>query len=119
MSVAVNKILTKLDAGEINSEEAHQQIRATQQSKETHNNHFLRIRVSKIGEDRPRVHVRIPLRILKVGLDIGAVYAPELKDLDLREVIEDLHTFGDGSIIEVDNFEEGEHVLISIDRMDN
>ena len=119
MSDAVNKILKKLDAGDINSEEAHQQIRADQQSKETHNNHFLRIRVNKFGEDRPRVHVRIPLRILKTGLDIGAVYAPELKDLDLRQVIDDLHSFGDGSIIEIENFEEDEHILISIDRMDD
>lgn len=119
MSVAVNKILKKLDAGDINSEEAHQQIRADQQSKESYNNHFLRIRVNKIGEDRPRVHVRIPLRMLKTGLDIGAVYAPELKGLDLRQVIDDLHTFGDGSIIEVENIREGEHVLISIDRMDD
>jgi hypothetical protein len=119
MSVAVNKILKKLDAGDINSEEAYQQIRADQQSKENYNNHFLRIRVNKIGEDRPRVHVRIPLRILKTGLDIGAVYAPELKDLDLPQMIDDLHTFGGGSIIEVENFEEGEHVQISIDRMDD
>lgn len=118
MSVAVNKILKKLEAGDINSEEAHQQIRADQQSKDAYNNHFLRIRVNKIGEDHPRVHVRIPCRILKIGLDIGAVYAPELKDLDLRQVIDDLHTFGDGSIIEVENFKKGEHVLISIDRMD-
>lgn len=119
MSVAINKILKKLDAGEINSEEAHQQIQADQQSEETRNNHFLRIRVNKIGEDRPRVHVQIPLRMLKVGLDIGAVYAPQLKDLDLRQVIDDLHTFGNGSIIEVENFEEDEHVQISIDRMDD
>ena len=34
-------------------------------------------------------------------------------------MIDDLHTFGGGSIIEVENFEEGEHVQISIDRMDD
>lgn len=117
MSSQVNEILKKLEKGDINSEEALHEIAGERQQDQIYNGHFLRIQVSGIDDVQPRVHVRIPLRMLKMGLDIGAVYAPELKGLDLQKIVADLHAFADGSIIEVEDFESGEKVVISIDRM--
>lgn len=117
MSDQVNEILKKLEKGDINSEEAVQEIAVERQQDQIYNGHFLRIQVSGIDDDRPRVHVRIPLRMLKTGLDIGAVYAPELKGLDLQKIVADLHSFANGSIIEFEDFESDEKVVISIDRM--
>ena len=55
--------------------------------------------------------------MLKTGFDIGAVYAPELRDLDFQQIVDDLHSVADGSILEVEDFENYEKVMISIDRM--
>jgi hypothetical protein len=117
MSVHVNEILKKLEKGDINSEEALHEIKLDRQQDEVYNTHFLRVQVSGIDDNRPRVHIRIPLRMLKTGLDIGAVYAPELKGLDLQQVVRDLHSLAEGSFIEVEDFESDERVVISIDQM--
>jgi hypothetical protein len=117
MSVNVHQILEKLEKGDINSEEALHEINVDRQQDEVYNNHFLRVKVTGIDDNRPRVQVRIPLRILKTGFAIGAIYAPELKDLDLQQVVRDLHSLGDGAFIEVEDFEGDEKVVISIDQM--
>ena len=117
MSVHVNEILKKLEEGDINSEEALREIKLDRQQDEVYNNHFLHVRVSGLDDDRPRVYVRIPLRMLKTGFEIGAVYAPELKDLNLKQLVKDLYSVADGSILEVEDYESDERVEISIDRM--
>jgi hypothetical protein len=117
MSVHVNEILRKLEKGDINSEEALHEIKLDRQQDEVYNSHFLRVKVTGIDDNRPRVHIRIPLRMLKTGFEIGAIYAPELKDLDLQQVVRDLHSLSDGAFIEVEDYESDERVVISIDQM--
>ena len=65
MTSQVNEILKKLEKGDINSEEALHEIAVEHQQDQIYNGHFLRIQVSGIDDDQPRVHVRIPLRMLK------------------------------------------------------
>ena len=117
MSIQVNEILKKLEKGDIDSNQALKEIKSGRQENEVYNSHFLHIRVTRMNDERPRVNVRIPLKMLKTGLEIGAVYAPELRDLDLPQVLEDLHSYADGSIIEVEDYESAEKVLITIERM--
>ena len=117
MSIHVNTILKRLESGDIDSDQALQAIRSERQEEEVYNNHFLHVRVSRVTDDRPRVNIRIPLRMLKTGLDFGAAYTPELRDLDLRQLIKYLHSFADGSMIEVEDYENDERVLIAIEPM--
>jgi hypothetical protein len=117
MSVHVNEILKKLEKGDINSDQALKEINYERQDDEVYNSHFLHIQVTRMNDDRPRVNVRIPLRMLKTGLDIGAVYAPELRDLDLKQVLSDLHSYADGSIVEFEDYESDERVLIAIEQI--
>lgn len=117
MSVHVNNILKKLEKGDIDSDQALKEIKFERQEDEVYNNHFLHIRVTRMYDDRPRVNVRIPLRMLKTGLEIGAVYAPELKDLDLKQIVKDLRSYADGAIIEVEDYESDEKIFIAVEQM--
>jgi len=55
----------------------------------------------------------LPLRILELGLRLGSKYAPELNDLDLNQIVDDLDTIGEGTIVEV---EDDQHVLVWIEK---
>lgn len=118
MAVQINKILKKLENGDIDSNQALHAIQMERHADEVYNSHFLHVKVTQVTDDRPRVNIRIPLRMLKTGLDIGALYAPELRDLDLHQMICDLRDLADGSIIEIEDFERDERVLISVDHME-
>ena len=119
MAVQINEILKRLERGELDSNQALQAIETERQADEVYNNHFLHVRVTSVTDDRPRVNIRIPLRMLKTGLDIGAIYAPELRDLDLHRVIRDLHALADGSIVEIEDYESDERILIALEKMED
>jgi hypothetical protein len=117
MGLQVNDVLMKLESGEINCDQALKEIMDERQAEEVYNNHFLHIKVNRVTDDHPRINVHIPLRMLKVGLDIGAVYATDLRGLDLHQLIWDLHALADGCIVEVEDYESDARVLMRVARM--
>jgi hypothetical protein len=113
------EILEKLERGDISSEQALEEMRVESHVDQDFFDHYLRVRVSGMKDSHPRVHIQIPLRMLKAGMDIGAAYAPELRDLDLQKIFRDLQSYAAGSILEVEDFEKDERILISIERAED
>jgi len=115
MASNIRNILDRLDRGELDSETAIKEMKRQKNENSGGMNHFLKVNVTRLHDEQPRVNVRIPLSFVGLGLAIGSKYAPELNDLDLDQIIEDLHDLTDGTILEVQDIEGNEHVLVSIE----
>jgi hypothetical protein len=115
MSSDIRNILERLDRGELDSEAAIREMSSKRSEKSVEKTHFLRVNVSRLHDDQPRVNIKIPLSVVGLGLALGSKYAPELNELDLDQIVDDLRVIGDGTIVEVQDIEEDEHVLISIE----
>lgn len=119
MSMDSREILRKLEQGDISSDQALEEMQMRVQANEDYLDQYLRVRVTDMKDRHSRVQIQIPLRMLKAGLDIGAAYAPELRDLDLHKILRDLQSYSAGSILEIEDFEKDEKVLVSIERAEN
>jgi hypothetical protein len=115
MSTKIRSILERLERGEMDSEAAIQEINGERDQQRETQRHYLRVNVNRLHDNQPRVNVRIPLRMLEHGLVLGSRYAPELNELNLDQIVEDLQAMGDGTIVEVQDIEDDEHVLVSIE----
>jgi hypothetical protein len=49
-------------------------------------------------------------------LALGSKYAPELRDFDLNGIVDELHEIGEGTIVEVEDLDEDQHVLVWIEK---
>jgi hypothetical protein len=76
---------------------------------------WLRVRVTDTVSGKTKVNVNLPLGLMDAGLRIGAQYAPELQDMDLARLINEVKSGASGKIIDVVDEEDGEHVEIFIE----
>lgn len=75
---------------------------------------WFHVRVSDLKSGKNRVTVNIPLRLIGMGLNIGRRFAPELDRMDWNEIKNTLSE-EKGILVDVEDEEDGEHVLIYID----
>jgi hypothetical protein len=75
---------------------------------------WLHIRVSDLKSGRRKVSVNIPLRLVDIGVKIGGGFAPELKEIDWAEISTMLAEGEQGTLVEVEDEEDGEHVHIYV-----
>jgi len=119
------RILRMIQEGKITAEEGAKLLAALRESrKETRpstspgrmgGKGWLRVRVTDMSTNRPKVNVNLPLSLMDAGLKIGAQYAPELAGIDLSQFIEDIKGGAQGKIIDVIDEEDGEHVEIFVE----
>ncbi len=76
---------------------------------------WLRLKVLNLATGKPQVQVNLPLQWVKWGLTVGAHFSPELKDIDLDELIAALDQDAVGRILEVENVQENQRVEIFVD----
>lgn len=76
---------------------------------------WLRVRVTNADTGRPRVNVRLPFGMVRMGLKIGARYAPELEGIDLQELFEAVKTLEPGPFVDVYDDQDGDHVEVFIE----
>jgi hypothetical protein len=79
------------------------------------NRGWLRVRVTDTVSGKTKVNVNLPLGLMDAGLRIGAQYAPELQDMDLAQLVNEVKSGVSGKIIDVVDEEDGEHVEIFIE----
>jgi len=128
MSTETRAILERLERGEIDSQDAIHLIKGTgtdrgegasrdekPRSKEKQKQ-YLRVDVHRLHDEKRQVHVRVPLRIVELGLTLGSRYAPELDGLDLTQIVDELHEIGEGTIVEVEDVDDNQHVLVWIEK---
>ncbi len=115
------KILEMVERGQVSAKEGARLLGALEQEGETRVNaseqsaRWLHIRVSDLDTGRPKVNVNVPFELVKVGLQIGSRFAPDIEDLDMDEFVAELQSGVPGSLIEVEDEEGGEQVEIYLD----
>ena len=75
---------------------------------------WLNVRVTDKATSRDKVMVRIPLSLARAGLRIGAKFAPEFEELDWDELVHGLTSGGVGTLVEVQDDEDGELVRVYV-----
>jgi hypothetical protein len=73
---------------------------------------WLNVRVTDAATQRKKVTVKLPLALARIGLRVGAKYAPEIEEVDWEELLAELSDEGLGTIVDVHDEEDGEHVEI-------
>ena len=76
---------------------------------------WFRVRVTDLETGRNKVNVNLPMSLVDVGTRMGARFAPELENMDLHDIIEQVKGGAQGKIIEVEDLEDGERVEIYIE----
>jgi len=76
---------------------------------------WFRVRVTDLETGRNKVNVNLPMSLVDVGARMGARFAPELSDLDLGDIIDQIKAGAQGKIVEVEDAEDGERVEIYVE----
>lgn len=72
----------------------------------------LNVRVTDTESGRDRVSVRIPLSLARIGLRMGAKFAPEMEGINWDEIVNELTGTAEQTIVEVNDQDDGELVRI-------
>lgn len=75
---------------------------------------WLNVRVTDAATDRNKVAVRIPLSLARIGLRMGAKFAPEVDEVEWDEILSELASVETGTIVEVQDEEDGELVQVYV-----
>lgn len=76
---------------------------------------WLHVRVTDLASGRQKVNLTIPMGLVKLGLQIGSRFAPEVAQLNPDDIMHALHDAVAGPLVDVQDEEDGEHVEIFVD----
>jgi hypothetical protein len=76
---------------------------------------WFRVRVTDMETGRTKVNVNLPLSLVKVGLRMGAHFAPEVEELDWNELMTAIQDGANGKLVEVEDVQDGEKVEVYVD----
>ncbi len=76
---------------------------------------WLRIRVTNLATQAPKVNVNLPLGLVSVGLNMGRRYAPELNGINWDELLDEIQRGANGKLVEVEDQEDNERVEIFVE----
>ncbi|MCJ7625059.1 MAG: hypothetical protein MUO76_16285 [Anaerolineaceae bacterium] len=125
------KVLSMVQEGKITAEEAVQLLEALddsaaeQRSKPRHTppspsipgraGRWLQMRVTDTDTGKIRVNVRLPIGVVKAGLKMGMRFVPEAEGLDKEELIAAIEKGTVGSIFDMFDEKDGEHIEVIIE----
>ncbi len=119
MNTERSDILDQLASGRISVDEAARLLKRPSPQATSLDpaiaNLWFHVRVTRLDTGQQKVNVNLPLSLVDAGLKIGAKYEPQIAGLDLRELVEQLHTSADGRLVDVEDFDSGERVEIFVD----
>jgi hypothetical protein len=73
---------------------------------------WLRVRVTDMLTGKPKVNVNIPMRLVNVGLRVGARFIPDMEGVELGDLSQALEEGMTGKVIDVVDEEKNERVEI-------
>ncbi len=73
---------------------------------------WLRVRLTDLTTGKPNVNINIPMRLVNVGLRVGARFIPDMEGIELTDLSRDLEAGMTGKIIDVVDEEDNERVEI-------
>jgi hypothetical protein len=124
MSEERTRILQMVSENKIDAAEAARLLAAMNASPETEDApktvrtggaRWFRVRVTDLETGRTKVNVNLPLSLVKVGMRMGAHFAPEVEDMNWDELVEAIQEGAAGKLVEVEDVEDGEKVEVYVD----
>jgi len=115
------KILKMIEEEKISAEEGARLIKALgkQERKRTaaptSDSGWLRVHVTDLDSGKSSVNVNVPMRLVNVGLRLGARFVPDMEGLDVEELAEALRQGVTGKIIDVIDEDEGQRVEVYVE----
>ena len=112
------KILKMVEEGKLTAEEAAGLLTALGKGKRKRapsvdaESRWLRVRVTDLATGKPKVNVNIPMRLVNVGLRVGARFIPDMEGVELQDLSRALEEGMTGKIIDVVDEEDNERVEI-------
>jgi len=112
------KILKMVEDGKLNPEEAARLLGALGKGERKRTafdeaeSRWLRVRVTDLVTGKPKVNVNIPMRLVNVGLRVGARFIPDMEGVELKDLSQALEEGMTGKIIDVVDEQENERVEI-------
>ncbi|MHB1296427.1 MAG: SHOCT-like domain-containing protein [Anaerolineae bacterium] len=73
---------------------------------------WFRVRVTDLHNGKNKVNINIPFGLVKVGMNMGAKFAPDMAGINLDDVMQAIKSGVHGKIIDVEDTEGGERVEI-------
>lgn len=80
-----------------------------------HEPHWIRVRVSDIVSGKSNVNIRLPLGMVRAGMKMGMKFSPEMKSLDMEEVMDLIRSGQLGKIVDVYDDNDNEHVEVFLE----
>lgn len=114
------QILKMVAEGKITAEEGSRLIRALEEGSRPapapqREPRWLKVRVTDLATGREKVQMSIPMGLAKVGVRMGARFAPELDGYNFDEVMAAIQGGAHGRIVDVTDEEDGERVEIYVE----
>lgn len=119
------KILNMIAEGKITAEEGSKLLQALQEAKASSTSpdammsegtaRFLRVRVSDMATGKVKVNVSLPIGLVNVGMRMGARFVPDLDEIDVEDLLANIHQGARGKIVEVEDEEDGEKVEVYVE----
>jgi hypothetical protein len=78
-------------------------------------NRWLRIHVTDVKSNLPRVNINVPLRWLDAGLRIGRNFAPELDQIDWNKILAPAQDNTTIRLLEVEELENNQRIEIVVE----
>jgi hypothetical protein len=76
---------------------------------------WVNVRVTNLTTQAPKVKVRLPLGLIRLGLNVGRRYAPELHDIDWDDLLDQVKRGANGKLVEVEDQADNERVEIFVE----
>jgi hypothetical protein len=111
------QVLKMVEAGQVSAAEGARLLGAVAQPDRPVelSNRWLRVRVTDLHTQRPKVTVNLPLSWVEVGLRIGAHYHPDLAGVDLKEIMKKIDEGAEGRLVEVEDETSDERIEVFVD----
>lgn len=115
------KILKMIEEDKISAEEGARLLKALGKQERKRSaappseSGWLRVHVTDLESGKSSVNVNVPMRLVNVGLRLGARFVPEMEGLDVEELAEALRQGLKGKIIDVIDEDEGQRVEVYVE----
>ncbi|MFQ5401286.1 MAG: hypothetical protein ACE5E7_17020 [Anaerolineae bacterium] len=118
------QILKMIEEGKISASEGADLLRALEKNSQGKKSsplkgasapRWFRVRVTDMSTGRNKVNVNIPMGLVKVGIKMGARFAPEIEGVEYEEIMAAVRSGQQGKILDITDDEDGERVEIFVE----
>jgi len=76
---------------------------------------WFKVRITDLATGKDKVNVSIPMKLVNIGVKMGARFAPEMEGVNLEEILAAIKEGAHGRIVDLMDKEEGERVEIYVE----